>query len=187
LTFVSAANTPTGFNWGGEALPQGFQIIEAPTGRKYRFCKFRLSGVSCKLGTPVVHDSAFGQVTPDVSDALPASAYLHRGSQVFAGIALASHTPASGSTTYGWIMTEGPLGKLLNSKIPTTTVKTYLSTTISVLEGRSYALSTVDGFLSDISTGVSDARVVPNLMYFGAAISAGRKSVATGFIRSYFW
>lgn len=187
LTYWSATNFPTGFPWGAEAIALGTKVVETTTGREFRFVKFLLSGVSCKLGTPVAMVSAHGVVTPDISDAKNASAGEFLASYAFAGIALASHAPASGSTTYGWIMTKGPLGNLRNSKLSGTTVKTFLSTTASVRNGRMYALnSTQDGALHYISTfgPTTNYRNMPNLVYYGATESAARKSVDTGYITS---
>ncbi|MCK9598426.1 MAG: hypothetical protein M0R06_05255 [Sphaerochaeta sp.] len=187
LDWFSATNTPSGFPAGAEGIQLGHKIIEGPTGREYRFVKFNLSGVSCKLGTPVALVSAFGVVTPDISDAKAASAADYIASFAFGGIALCSHTPASGSTTYGWVMTKGPLGKLVNSKLSGVTVKTFISTTASVTNGRMFSLrSTQDGFLAYQSTvGPTTAyRHMPNFVYYGAAVSAARKSVASGMIHS---
>jgi hypothetical protein len=187
LTWFSTKNAPDGFPTATENLQPGYKFIEGPTGREFHYCKFNLSGVSCKLGTPVVHGSVYGTVTPDISDGKNASAADYIASFAFAGIALCDHKPPSGSTTYGWVMSKGPLGKLARSKLADTTVKTFISTTASVTAGRSYALrSTQDGYLAYQSTvGFTTAyRHMPNLIHVGASESAARKSTASGLIIS---
>jgi len=157
LTHFTVNLTPTGFPFLGEGLPLGYRFEETFTGRTFRFVQFELSGVSCKSGDPVGWVSAGRYVvSPDISDIGGSVAGSTAGAMHgfgFAGIALASHAPTSGSTTYGWIMTKGPLGKIAGSMLSTTNLKVYICTAISIRCGRPFSIrSTDDRYFWPIST-----------------------------------
>jgi len=157
LTHYTVNLSPTGFPFLGECLRPGYRFEEAHTGRVFRFVQFALSGVSARQGDPVGWVSA-GEyvVSPDVSDIGGSVAGSTAGAMRafgFAGIVLGNHAPASGSTTYGWIMTKGPLGKIPGSMLSTMDLKVYVSTAISVRCGRPFAIhSTTNRFFFPIST-----------------------------------
>ena len=89
----------------------GEVIYDQQADRKFKFVQIINGGITGRAGMPLCYRSAGGGniVTPDLAGEAMSAGHV---SQVFAGICLASTPliPASGSTTFGWIMTNGRLG-----------------------------------------------------------------------------
>lgn len=187
LTQWNSTLALTGFPTWGEYGQLGREILDHVAGRRYKFVKIDLSGVSAYEGVPVVYVST-AKVTPDVSDAIVA---VKQGGFSFAGILATSTTisPTSGSTAYGWILCEGPLGKIAGSMQQDRTLKTYLSSK-GGSAGKCFYVSSgaTDLRFRKMSTAAVSTminQVVANLHYFGSTLGAStRQSVTKGYVRS---
>jgi len=189
VTHYTANLAPTGFPFLGEGLFLGYRLCEEHTGREFRFCKFNLSGVAVSAGVPVIMASTFGVVTPDLSDAGTNTSANKSYPYKFAGIALATHAPTSGSTTYGWVMTKGPLGKIPASYASTADVKVLLHTASARLStGRCFMLSTLDKKLVAFSTSAyNSVKGAVNFIYYGAQQVSTVMSANDGMLINLLW
>lgn len=185
LTKWTSVLAPVGRNPWGEFGQLGRIVYDPRAGRTFKFVAIDLSGVSAFEGAPVVFNSAgFGHVTPDVSDCISAS---HK-SLGFAGVLVTSTTivPVSGSTAFGWILTNGPLGKLSESLIPHRTLKTFFSASTGGNAGETFRLSTADGrFVQHSQQLTSTSIAAANLLYVGSGVgTSARTSVSDVYVRS---